>query len=213
MTTSDELRDDLQPRIGAGVGMIWAEARGGAIGRGGEMPWHLPEDLAHFKEQTWGAPVIMGRRTWESLPERFRPLPGRENVVVTSDDHYDARGAVRVASLEAALDRTRGTVQAERAEHLEQLAAADGAACQSPGEWPEVGVWIIGGGTLYRAALDLATDVVITRIDLDVPDADTYAPEIGADWECTRSDGPHTSRTGLDYRFEWYRRRSENRDD
>ncbi|GBP03513.1 Thymidylate synthase [Eumeta japonica] len=113
---------------------------------------------AHFKEQTWGAPVIMGRRTWESLPERFRPLPGRENVVVTSDDHYDARGAVRVASLAAALERTRGTVQAEHLEHLEQLAAADGAACQSPGEWPEVGVWIIGGGTLYRAAMGIATD-------------------------------------------------------
>ena len=59
------------------VGLIWAEAHGGVIGAEGGMPWNVPEDLAHFKEITLGAPVIMGRKTWDSLPERFRPLPGR----------------------------------------------------------------------------------------------------------------------------------------
>jgi dihydrofolate reductase len=71
------------------IAMIWAQARGGVIGADGGIPWRLPEDLAHFKEQTMGAPVVMGRRTWESLPAAFRPLPGRENVVLTSRDVQD----------------------------------------------------------------------------------------------------------------------------
>jgi dihydrofolate reductase len=65
------------------IGLIWAQARGGVIGKDGTMPWHLPEDLAHFKRTTLSHPVIMGRKTWESLPPRFRPLPGRANLVVT----------------------------------------------------------------------------------------------------------------------------------
>src|SRR5699024_7697112 len=65
------------------VGMIWARANDRVIGAGGTMPWHLPEDLAHFKSVTSGHPVVMGRRTWDSLPARNRPLPGRRNIVVT----------------------------------------------------------------------------------------------------------------------------------
>lgn len=84
-------------------GLIWAEAQGGVIGAEGGMPWHLPEDLAHFKEVTTGTAVIMGRKTWESLPERFRPLPNRENVVVTRREDWEAPGAVRAASVEEAL--------------------------------------------------------------------------------------------------------------
>ena len=74
------------------VGMIWAQTPDRVIGRDGTMPWHLPEDLAHFKEHTLGHPVIMGRRTWESFPERFRPLPGRTNIVITSSPGRVARG-------------------------------------------------------------------------------------------------------------------------
>jgi dihydrofolate reductase len=85
-------------------GLIWAEAQGGVIGAEGGMPWHLPEDLAHFKEVTVGSAVVMGRKTWESLPERFRPLPGRENVVVTRRADWQSPGALRVASLAEALD-------------------------------------------------------------------------------------------------------------
>ncbi len=83
-------------------GLIWAEARGGVIGAEGGMPWHVPEDLAHFKEVTLGEPVVMGRKTWESLPERFRPLPGRENIVVTRNAEWAAEGARRAATLEDA---------------------------------------------------------------------------------------------------------------
>lgn len=68
------------------LGAIWAQSLDGIIGDGSDMPWHVPEDLAHFKQVTMGSPVIMGRRTWESLPQRFRPLPGRENYIISSHD-------------------------------------------------------------------------------------------------------------------------------
>ena len=85
------------------VGMVWAQARGGVIGADGGLPWHLPEDLALFRRLTMGSTVVMGRRTWESLPERFRPLPGRTNVVLTSDRDWTADGAQRAASVEQVL--------------------------------------------------------------------------------------------------------------
>ena len=157
---------------------MWAEARGGAIGRDGGLPWHLPEDLAHFKAETLGSPVVMGRRTWESLPERFRPLPGRENVVITRDPEYVAAGATTAASLERALS------------NLDRRGAAT--------------VCLIGGGELFRQAMPLATELVVTRIELDVPDADTFAPEIGPEWHLTRSSEPSVSGSGIAYRFEWY---------
>lgn len=166
------------------LGMIWAEAIGsdgrGVIGRAGTMPWHLPEDLAHFKTTTLGAPVIMGRRTWESLPQAFRPLPGRENIVVSRDSCYVAPGARLVPSLDAALAAARIT----------------GAHT----------AWVIGGGELYRLAMPIATELVVTRIELRVPDADTLAPEIGSEWRLVDPGSEHISSTGLRYRFERYLR-------
>lgn len=85
------------------VGLIWAEAEDHVIGAEGGMPWHVPEDLAHFKEITLGAPVIMGRKTWDSLPERFRPLPGRENIVITRQQDWAAEGATRAATVAEAV--------------------------------------------------------------------------------------------------------------
>ncbi|MDR3662278.1 MAG: dihydrofolate reductase [Mycobacterium sp.] len=79
--------------------LIWAQANAGVIGRGNGIPWRLPEDMAHFKELTLGHTVLMGRLTWESLPERFRPLPGRRNVVVSRDAGYVAEGADVVTAL------------------------------------------------------------------------------------------------------------------
>jgi len=87
-----------------GVGMVWARSVDGVIGAEGGMPWHVPEDLAHFKQVTGSSTVVMGRRTWESLPERFRPLPGRRNVVLTRDTAWTAEGAVVVHDLATALD-------------------------------------------------------------------------------------------------------------
>jgi dihydrofolate reductase len=160
------------------VGLVWAEARGGVIGAGGGMPWHVPEDLAHFKAVTDGSPVVMGRRTWESLPERFRPLPGRTNLVVTRRADWSADGAVRAGSLDEAL----------------RNAGADRA-------------WVIGGGQLYREAIGGADLLEVTQLDLDVH-GDTYAPAttgwqpVAAD----PASGWHTSRTGIRYRFVRYER-------
>ena len=85
------------------LGLIWAQARGGVIGAGGTMPWHLPEDLAHFKQTTLGSTVVMGRRTWESIEPRFRPLVDRRNVVVTRNPSWAAAGAEVVHSVDDAL--------------------------------------------------------------------------------------------------------------
>jgi dihydrofolate reductase len=86
-----------------GVGLIWAQSSSGVIGRGGGIPWQLPEDLVRFKELTMGHTVVMGRLTWESLPVNVRPLPGRKNVVVTRQLDFTADGATVVASLDEAL--------------------------------------------------------------------------------------------------------------
>jgi dihydrofolate reductase len=86
-----------------GVGLIWAQSTSGVIGRGGGIPWQLPEDLVHFKALTMGHTVVMGRLTWESLPANVRPLPGRRNVVVTRQTDFMADGATVVGSLDEAL--------------------------------------------------------------------------------------------------------------
>lgn len=87
----------------SGLGLIWAQSTSGVIGRGGDIPWQVPEDLARFKEVTKGHTVVMGRRTWDSLPVRFRPLPNRRNVVVTRQTDFMAEGATVVGSLDDAL--------------------------------------------------------------------------------------------------------------
>lgn len=136
------------------VGLIWAQARGRVIGRDGAMPWHLPEDLAHFKRTTLSHPVVMGRKTWESLPPRFRPLPGRTNIVVTRQPDWQAPGARRASSLAQAL---QSCADAER-------------------------IWVIGGAEVYAQALPLADELVVTEIDAEV-EGDAFAPAIGADWQ------------------------------
>jgi dihydrofolate reductase len=150
--------------------MIYARARNGVIGKQGQLPWHLPEDLAHFKRTTLGQPVVMGRITWESLPEKFRPLPGRTNVVVSRQISFKALGAQVVSSLEAAIALF---------------------------PFSEV-VWLIGGAQLYAQALPLASQIVVTEIDADF-EGDAFAPSLSPnDWiETQRSS--HVSAQGLGY--------------
>jgi dihydrofolate reductase len=145
--------------------MIWAQANGRVIGRDGTMPWHLPEDLKRFRETTMGSVVVMGRRTWESFPDAYRPLPGRENVVLTS----------------SALD---GAITFSRIEDV--LASYDD-------------FWVIGGAAVYAAFLPVASAIHLTQIDLDT-DGDTFAPELGPEWEQVSCEA-HTSSNGLEYRF------------
>lgn len=157
------------------VQLIYARAANGVIGHNNAMPWHLPEDLAHFKQLTEGNAVVMGRKTWDSLPERFRPLPGRSNIVVTRQAGWQAAGALRAASLEEAL----------------ALAARHSAD-----------VWVIGGAQIYAQALPLADAVEVTEIGQDFT-GDAHAPQLGSEWvEATRSEA--VSRTGLPYAFVRY---------
>ncbi|MBT1181588.1 dihydrofolate reductase [Bifidobacterium sp. CP2] len=147
------------------VNLIWAEARDkegrtGAIGFDGGMPWHLAEDMKHFKELTVSHPVIMGRRTWESLGPKYRPLPNRDNIVVSHDTGYRAPGATVVDSLEDALDLAR------------QEAIPDDGLDRSE-------IWVIGGAQLFQEVLPQANKVYVTLLDAQV-DADTYAPDIAA---------------------------------
>lgn len=136
------------------LGAIWAQGRARAIGKDGALPWRLPEDLALFRRVTSGHPVIMGRKTWESLPPRFRPLPGRRNIVLSRDPSFAADGAEAVRSLAEAT---------EAASHCEQA-------------------WIIGGAAVYAEAVALADVLVVTDVDINVDGADAFAPEIDSEW-------------------------------
>ena len=105
------------------VGLIWAQSTSGVIGRDGTIPWHLPEDLARFKTLTMGHTVVMGRRTWDSLPARFRPLPGRRNVVLTRNRGFDAPGAEVVGSIDDAIDDQTWVIGGSEIYHLALPAA------------------------------------------------------------------------------------------
>jgi dihydrofolate reductase len=154
------------------VFLVAAVAANGVIGAGGKLPWHLPEDLKQFKALTLGHPVIMGRKTWESLG---RPLPGRENIVVTRTTGYDAPGASVAASLEAAL-----------------------ALCAG-----EAVVFVIGGSELYAAALPVADGLVLTEIHRDYK-GDTRFPEFDRKaWRETQRK-PQSGADGLRFDFVLY---------
>jgi dihydrofolate reductase len=128
--------------------LIAAVARNGVIGHAGRLVFSDPIDQRHFRQTTLGCPVVMGRKTWESLPERFRPLPGRRNIVVSRNPMFALRGAELAPSLEDALE----------------LAAADAPR-----------VFVIGGAELYAQALPYADTLVLTEIDADLV-GDTHFP-------------------------------------
>ena len=164
------------------VGLIWAESDGGIIGNAGAMPWHLPEDLAHFKALTLGSPVIMGRATWQSLTPRFRPLPGRRNIVVTRQTTWADEGAEVAHSVAAAIELAAASVN------------------------PAETVWVIGGAEIFSHAIEHAQRLEQTHIRENFV-GDTRAPERGEHWRLVASDpqqGWHTSSNGLHYRFLTY---------
>lgn len=163
------------------LSLIAIVARNGAIGRGNALLVHLPEDLKHFKRTTLGCPVIMGRKTWDSLPARAKPLPGRTNIVVTRNAQWQAEGALRAASLQDALAQLGDTPKA----------------------------YVIGGAQLYAAALPLADELVLTEIDRDFSDADAWFPswDKHAFNEVTREHHHAPAPLDLDYAFITYQRK------
>lgn len=165
------------------LSLIAAVARRHVIGREvagiGTLPWHLPEDLKHFRELTKGKPVIMGRKTWESLPDRFRPLPDRLNIVVSRNPRVELAGALLAGSIDAALKVCRGATEA----------------------------YVIGGAEMYQQSISYASKLEITEIDLDVPDGDRFFPPISPnEWE-TEQRNSFVAANGLRYSFVTYWRR------
>jgi dihydrofolate reductase len=133
------------------ISLIAAIGKNRELGKGNDLLWHISDDLKRFKEITSGHPVIMGRKTWESLPEKFRPLPDRLNIVVTRQLDYAALGAKICGSIEEAIEKAHGAVGGEE-------------------------IFIIGGGELYTAALPHAHRLYLTIIE-DSKDADVFFPE------------------------------------
>ncbi len=164
------------------LALIAALDRRNAIGRGGDLLWHEREDQAHFRRATMGCPVIMGRKTWDSLPERFRPLPGRRNIVVTRQPGWQAPGAEACHNLDQALALAGQESQARR-------------------------IFVIGGAQLYALALPMADELVLTEIDADV-DGDTQFPawDRGLFSEQRRDARPASAEQPLPLAFVTYRR-------
>lgn len=159
------------------LAVIAAVPRNRVIGRGGELVWHESEDQKHFRRVTMGCPVIMGRKTWDSLPARFRPLPGRRNVVVTRSAAWQAQGADRAGSLEAALALV--------------------------GEAPKV--FVIGGAELYALALPHADELELTEIDADF-DGDATFPDWPREQFVLVASDARIGADGTNYRFNRYAR-------
>lgn len=145
------------------------------IGRNNDLPWRLPDDVRWFREKTMGKPCIMGRKTYDSLPERFRPLPGRLNIVVTRNTDYEAPGAVVVNSIEGALE--------------------------AAGETEEV--IIVGGADLFRRFMPQVNRLYLTRVH-DAAEGDVFFPAYDIDeWqEVFREEHPADDRHSL--AFTWF---------
>lgn len=161
------------------VTIIAAVAKGGAIGRKGDLLFHISADLKRFKSITMGKPVIMGRKTFESFPNGA--LPGRRNIVITRQRDYSAPGVETAASLDEAMQLVAGVDEA----------------------------MILGGGEIYRQAFPLADELRLTMIDADVADADTFMPAIDSEaWiEKEQSDSFTDPRSGVAYHFADFVRR------
>jgi dihydrofolate reductase len=150
------------------LALLAAVADNGVIGADGGMPWHYPEDLAHFKETTMGHPVVMGRRTYESIADRLGgPLPGRTNVVLSSRESLALpEGAVQARDTDQALALAREALDDDQET-----------------------VYVVGGATVYEQFIDAADELVITEIP-ESPEGDTRFPEIGDEWvETARESG------------------------
>ncbi|MFA0809880.1 dihydrofolate reductase [Microbulbifer epialgicus] len=163
------------------IALIAAVARNGAIGKDNGLPWRLSGDLQFFKRTTMGKPVVMGRKTYESIG---RPLPGRANIVITRNKDWQADGVEVVDSLEAALDLAR--------ERAAQTGAKE--------------LMVIGGAQIYRQALPLAARLYVTEVDTEV-EGDAFFPEIDGSWvEVMRECYPDSDKNEYNYALVQYDR-------
>lgn len=196
--------------------LIWAQDKNGAIGKEGKMPWHLPADLARFAKITNEHAVIMGRATWDSIPDAYKPLPNRLNIVVSSNPDFSAPYAITAPDLPTALDiasRYEKThVKSRKIAKRAQLIASDPSSATSLSTTvssssvamegsAEEEIWIIGGGTIFKQLLPQADKVEMTELDLEIIDADAFAPILDASWQQIASSPWMENKQGIRYRF------------
>lgn len=163
------------------LALIAATAHGSVIGVENRMPWHIPEDMKFFRDTTRAKPVIMGRRTWESLPANVRPLPGRTNIVLSRNPSYEATGATVAANFDEALEKAINT----------------GAEI----------AFVIGGAELYRQALPRADKLLLTEIEGEFK-GDAFFPEFDKnDWLETKRAPGYSLSANLHFAFVTYERR------
>tara|TARA_R110001599_G_scaffold8651_8_gene42050 strand:- start:228 stop:755 length:528 start_codon:yes stop_codon:yes gene_type:complete len=170
------------------IALMVAVAANGVIGRDNALPWHLPDDLQYFRRTTMGKPVVMGRKTYESIG---RPLPGRPNIVVTTTPGWHAAGVAVTDTVPAALALGRELALAEGVEELV----------------------VIGGAMIYAAALPLAQRLYVTEVHADI-DGDTwFAPIDAGEWrEISREERPATEDNPYPYAFVCFERRASDCD-
>ncbi len=155
------------------IAMLGSRTR--ALSKNDKLLWEIPEDLSRFSKKTRNHPVVMGRKTWESLPEAYRPLPKRTNIVITRNKDYVAEGAIVVDSLNAAIAE----------------------ASSAPGSEE---IFVMGGGEIYRAALPLATTLYLTLVDSDV-EGDVFFPQYDEVLYSVIEQEAKQTETGLSYQF------------
>ncbi len=159
--------------------IIVARSKNGVIGKDGDLPWHLSEDLKRFKSLTTDHAIIMGRKTWDSIG---RPLPNRQNIVITRDSTKKFEGATSVPTLDAALEIVE----------------------------PHRSPFIVGGSEIYRLALDVTQKIEMTLIDAEV-DGDTFFTDLNPnDWEEIKRSPQLDGKTQLSYAFITYQRKQVN---
>jgi dihydrofolate reductase len=174
------------------VKMIWAQSSNGFIGRNGQLLFQIPEDMKRFKEMTKGQIVIMGRKTWESIPEKFRPLPDRVNIILTSTPEKFSNIHPKVAACESmsmAINFSKIYVQQKRME----------------GE-PMPDIWIIGGESLYKEGLQYAEEIYVTNVRQSFM-GDAKAPEIPESIFARASVSSLNNYQDLQYQYVTYRRK------
>jgi len=163
------------------ISMIAAMSKNRVIGKDNDLPWNLPDDFKYFKETTKNHHIIMGRKNWESLPHRFKPLPNRVNLVITRSKDYQAEGAIVLSSMNEALE----------------------VALQNK----EEEVFIIGGGEIYRIGLNFSDKIYLTEIDAEIDGHVTFPEFSSKEWiETSRKHHPKDEKHKYSFDFVTYQK-------
>lgn len=166
------------------ISIIAAVAKNNVIGKDNKLPWNLPEDMKFFKDTTMGHCVITGRKNYESIPPKFRPLKDRTNIVITRQPGYEAEGAIVVSSIEKAIETAKNVnVAREKADDE---------------------IFIIGGAEIYKQCLEHADRLYITHVNQEF-EGDTFFPEIGNEWKAAVEVTPAVTPT-IDHKITIYQK-------